>query len=61
MTVINQSNHKMGAIYLIGQIVMSMLLVSIVKVLQPEFSVFLILFFMYLSINVDVFVFGTFP
>jgi len=48
MTVINQSNHKMGAIYLIGQIVMSMLLVSIVKVLQPEFSVFLILFFRYL-------------
>ena len=48
MAVINQSNHKMGAIYLIGQIVMSMLLVSIVKVLQPEFSVFLILFFRYL-------------
>ena len=48
MTVINQTNHKMGAIYLIGQIVMSMLLVSIVKVLQPEFSVFLILFFRYL-------------
>ena len=48
MAVINQSNHKVGAIYLIGQIVMSMLLVSIVKVLQPEFSVFLILFFRYL-------------
>ena len=48
MTVINQSNQKMGAIYLIGQIVMSMLLISIVKVLQPEFSVFLILFFRYL-------------
>jgi len=48
MTVIHQSNHKMGEIYLIGQIVMSMLLVSIVKVLQPEFSVFLILFFRYL-------------
>ena len=48
MTAINQSNPKMGAIYLIGQIVMSLFLVSIVKVLQPEFSVFLILFFRYL-------------
>ena len=48
MTVINQSNRKVGALYLIGQIVMSFILVGIVKVLQPDFSVFLILFFRYL-------------
>jgi drug/metabolite transporter (DMT)-like permease len=47
-TMINQSNNKMGALYLGGEIAMSFLLASIVKVLQPDFSVFLILFFRYL-------------
>jgi drug/metabolite transporter (DMT)-like permease len=48
MTIINQSNNKMGALYLIGEIALSFLLASIVKVVEPDFSVFLILFFRYL-------------
>ena len=46
--VISQSNNKLGAVFLIGQIVMSLVLASMVKVLQPDFSVFVILFFRYL-------------
>ena len=38
----------MGALYLLGQIAMSLLLASMVKLLQPDFSLFLILFFRYL-------------
>ena len=48
MPSINQSNNKMGALYLLGQIAMSLLLASMVKLLQPDFSLFLILFFRYL-------------
>lgn len=48
MVTINQSNNKMGALHLIGELVMSFVLASIVKILQPDFSVFLILFFRYL-------------
>ena len=33
--VISQSNNKLGAVFLIGQIVMSLVLASMVKVLQP--------------------------
>ena len=46
--VISQSNNKLGAVFLIGQIVMSLVLASMVKVLQPDLSVFVILFFRYL-------------
>ena len=46
--VISQSNNKLGAVFLIGQIVMSLVMASMVKVLQPDFSVFVILFFRYL-------------
>ena len=46
--VISQSNNKLGAVFLVGQIVMSLVLASMVKVLQPDFSVFVILFFRYL-------------
>ena len=48
MVTINQSNNKMGALHLIGELAMSFVLASMVKVLQPDFSVFLILFFRYL-------------
>lgn len=46
--VISQSNNQLGAVFLVGQIVMSLVLASMVKVLQPDFSVFVILFFRYL-------------
>ena len=44
----NQKNNKLGALYLIGEISTTFLLASIVKTLQPDFSIFLILFFRYL-------------
>ena len=44
----NQKNNKLGALYLIGEISTTFLLASIVKTLQPGFSIFLILFFRYL-------------
>ena len=48
MLNLNQKNNKLGALYLIGEISTTFLLASIVKNLQPDFSVFLILFFRYL-------------
>lgn len=48
MIIVNQNDNKMGALYLLGQIIMSLLLVTLVKLLQADFSVFLILFFRYL-------------
>lgn len=43
-----QKNNKVGGLYLIGEIAVTFVLASIVKILQPDFSVFLILFFRYL-------------
>ena len=40
-------NNKVGGLYLIAEIFVTFVLASIVKTLQPDFSVFLILFFRY--------------
>jgi drug/metabolite transporter (DMT)-like permease len=40
-------NNKVGGLYLIAEIFVTFVLASIVKILQPDFSVFLILFFRY--------------
>ena len=48
MTSSTQKNNKVGGLYLIGEIAVTFVLAIIVKILQPDFSVFLILFFRYL-------------
>ena len=44
----HQKNNRLGALYLIGEISTTFLLASIVKILQPDVSIFIILFFRYL-------------
>ena len=48
MPDLTQKNNKVGGLYLIAEIFVTFVLASIVKILQPDFSVFLILFFRYL-------------
>ena len=48
MSDLNTKNNRLGALYLVGEIAITFLLASIVKTLQPNFSIFLILFFRYL-------------
>ena len=48
MPNLNQINNRLGAFYLVGEIAATFLLASIVKVLQSDFSIFIILFFRYL-------------
>ena len=48
MITINQNNNEVGALYLMGEIAISFILASIVKIVEPSFSIFLILFFRYL-------------
>lgn len=43
-----QKNNRLGGLLLIGEIAVGFVLASLVKILQPDFSVFLILFFRYL-------------
>ena len=45
---VNHKNNTIGASYLVADILISFLLVTIVKVLHIDFSIFLILFFRYL-------------
>ena len=48
MPSLNSKNNRLGALYLVGEIAATFLLASIVKILQPGFSIFIILFFRYL-------------
>jgi drug/metabolite transporter (DMT)-like permease len=48
MPSLSSKNNRLGALYLVGEIAATFLLASIVKVLQPDFSIFIILFFRYL-------------